>query len=185
MPNWVMNSVEITGDPIKLGELAAAIDQQEHNDNGGVCTAVMPCPQELLDRKNEPYDIVPAWYRWRTLHWGTKWDFHPLDGYRFVTNDDGTATIEMDFDTAWAPPIQLYNHLVSQGFKVTADYFEPGMCFAGLYDNGDDETYQYSGNDAETVEEGVPKFLVDKYNIKEMLEDMEAEEGEEEEEDAE
>ncbi|MCA1800261.1 MAG: hypothetical protein LC650_03115 [Actinobacteria bacterium] len=183
MPNWCMNSAKITGPRQKVQALYHAIKDQKNNDDGGVCTAVMPCPQELLDRKNESDRLLPEWYVWRTNNWGTKWDFHPLEDPVYNLIDSETASIEMDFDTAWSPPLALYDKLVEQGFEVTADYFEPGMCFVGAYDNGNDETYDWGDEDSSTVEDAIPEFLVDKYGLLEMLEEMEEDEKENEDED--
>ncbi|MCA1800368.1 MAG: hypothetical protein LC687_03920 [Actinobacteria bacterium] len=174
-----MNSAKITGPRDKISQLAIDIRKQNDIEDGGVCNAIIPCPQELLDRKKESDRLLPEWYVWRTNNWGTKWDFMPIDEPGYDLIDDDTAVFEMSFDTAWSPPLALYDKLVEQGFEVTADYFEPGMCFVGAYDNGNDETYDWGDEDSSTVEDAVPEFLVDKYGLKEMLEEMEAEEGEE------
>ena len=34
-------------------------------------------------------------------------------------------TVVMSFDTAWSPPIGVYEAMVEQGWAVSATYFEP------------------------------------------------------------
>jgi len=88
------------------------------------------------------------WYDWSVAHWGTKWDTDAQNVFY-----DG-ETLTLCFDTAWAPPIELYEYLVEQGFSVLADYYEPGMCFAGIYEDGEDRAYddvsdEFLENDAD------------------------------------
>ena len=43
---------------------------------------------------------------------------------------------------AWSPPLGFYERLVVLGFDVQASYFEPGMSFAGTWDNGIEDYYE-------------------------------------------
>lgn len=181
MPNWCANSVVVKGPTHKVAELVAAIEKYKNDEQGGVCTAVFPEPQEEdLPQGN---NIAPGWYIWRVNNWGTKWDFYPIEDPTFCVVDDDTAETEMDFDTAWAPPLGLYQKLEEQGFEVTAYYYEPGMMFAGVYTNGADNYYEYSDSTSETVREDIPVVLVDKFGIDNELADIEADNEEVEDED--
>jgi hypothetical protein len=37
----------------------------------------------------------------------------------------------------------VYDALTEQGFSVTAEYEEPGMCFAGEYIDGENRTWDF------------------------------------------
>src|SRR6056300_198962 len=97
MPNWCYNNVDIT----------AATDEQK----------------DLLDRVSRAeaadgffamFRPIGEWdYNVALEKWGTKWDVDPLD-----VDFDGT-TMSTSFDSAWAPPIALYEYLKEQGFEVT------------------------------------------------------------------
>ena len=116
MPNWCYNNVDITA------------TTEEHKD--------------LLDRVSraetadgffELFRPIGEWdYNVALEKWGTKWDVEPMD-----VDFDGT-TLSSSFDSAWSPPVALYEYLVAQGFEVSANYYEPGMDFAGEWVNGDD-----------------------------------------------
>ena len=119
MPNWCSNSVTISGDSEKIKELGAIITKGLEND---MCfQAIRPKPEDVED-----------WYGWNVANWGTKWDINPNN---FSIEDD---IIYLDFDSAWSPPIALYDYLTEQGFDVEAKYYEPGMAFVGSYEDGMD-----------------------------------------------
>jgi hypothetical protein len=84
-------------------------------------------------------------------------------------------TIEVSFDSAWAPPLGIYALLEEQGFQVEATYSEPGMAFVGRWINGLD----YSGMTPDEVRAEIPQDLDEDYGISSMLEEWLAEEEEE------
>lgn len=49
--------------------------------------------------------------------------------------------IQMTFDTAWSPPIEFYEHMVKEGFKVHAEYHESGMGFVGSWNDEEGDDY--------------------------------------------
>src|SRR5210317_1455780 len=116
MPNWCYNNVDITA------------TTEEHKD--------------LLDRVSraeaadgffEMFRPIGEWdYNVALEKWGTKWDVEPMD-----VDFDGT-TLSTSFDSAWSPPVALFEYLVEQGFEVSANYYEPGMDYAGEWTDGDD-----------------------------------------------
>jgi hypothetical protein len=105
-------------------------------------------PKELRDTvkgsgdelQTEVYDGATNWYDWAVNRWGTKWDVS-LEGLEIEDNGDGTAYITGWFESAWAPPIEAYNTFIEDmdNCSLEASYHEPGMDFAGFYNNGDDE----------------------------------------------
>jgi len=116
MPNWCYNNVDITA---TTDEQKALLDRVSR--------------AETADGFFELFRPIGEWdYHVALEKWGTKWDVDPTD-----VDYDGT-TLSSSFDSAWSPPIALYEYLVATGFEVSANYYEPGMDFAGEWVNGDD-----------------------------------------------
>ena len=137
MPNWCYNTITINhSNPEMMNKFKDIV-----NDDTGLLQSFIPCPEELLDdEQQENHNIetygYKTWYDWRIANWGVKWDItleYPTE------NDDGSITVS--FDSAWNPPIKAYEKLQELGFSIVAYYAEPGMRFAGKWDNGDDEYY--------------------------------------------
>ena len=187
MPNWCNNFVEVSHEnPAKIKELAEAFDR------GEFCNYAIPVPQELKDtmagsygdsdkqkaleeqtaRNIEKYG-VGNWYDFCTSRWGTKWDVGG-NGEQADIHPDGNL-MTAGFDSAWAPPIGVYDALVEQGFSVRAMYYEPGMCFAGVYDNGSDDCYSDWG-DSEGAKNTLPVELDEMFAISESQAEYEEEE---------
>ena len=86
--------------------------------------------------------------------WGTKWSSIDLE---IGNKDENKLTIDISFDTAWSPPIELYiimNKVYS--IETTAFYYELGCEFFGrcIYSglNEMDETFDIPSNKEELVE---------------------------------
>jgi len=65
--------------------------------------------------------------------------------------------------------------LVEQGYTVRAYYYEPGMCFAGVWDNGCDDCYSDWG-DSQGAKDTLPEDLDEFFAISESLAEYEEEE---------
>ena len=160
MPNWCSNSISIQGST----ETIKTLWDEANKEGSGLLNAMKPMPKELEDTTSptpegseQPMvDGHDNWYSWRVDNWGTKWDIDPNEGLEFTDNGDGTAEISGWFESAWAPPIQAYNTFLDDmdGCSLTADYHEPGMDFAGIYDNGDDQYMEGLGEYCEQVVKG-------------------------------
>tara|TARA_Y100000385_G_scaffold114083_1_gene118373 strand:+ start:273 stop:773 length:501 start_codon:yes stop_codon:yes gene_type:complete len=110
-------------------------------------------------------DVNNNWYLWRVANWGTKWDIGCENGYGLEpTRVDNELSIT--FDSAWNPPLGFYERLVVLGFDVQASYFEPGMSFAGIWHNGEDNFYEGDWND-------FPDALRDEFSMHEYYDSME------------
>ena len=83
--------------------------------------------------------------------------------------------MSVSFDTAWSPPIKFYEKLQEQGWEVKAYYFEPGMNFCGIWDDGDDDYYEIPST-PEEAEDILPQDLEEVFDICQMLYDREEEE---------
>ena len=134
MPNWCNNNVRLTHeDPAKLEEIVQVIKKSEATNEYGETTHyglfehIMPFPDEI----NNEWD-----YGWCIDNWGTKWEAN-LDYCGYM--EDNKNVLELDFDTAWAPPYGIYGALVEQGYSVNAAYMECGMDYWGIWINGCDE----------------------------------------------
>lgn len=181
MPNWCSNSVVLKHkDPTYIARAReGAIDK-------GLLNEFIPVPKDLVEtisgsfgdeEKQKELEIQTAyniknygyanWYDFCVNEWGTKWD---------VTGEvqDIEEGIVVNFDSAWAPPIEAYAKLVSMGFEVEAMYYEPGVGFVGEWLNGEDLYYQIEGN-SEWVRENIPEHLDDAFGISEGMESWEEE----------
>jgi hypothetical protein len=87
----------------------------------------------------------------------------------------------LGFESAWAPPCAAYEKLVEMGFEIRAMYFEPGMAFAGVWEDGFDDYYEYGGLNSEQIAETLPVELDEAFCISESVAEWEAENAEEEE----
>jgi len=115
MPNWCANVVRVTDGSER--ELAAVYDLLKDTENP--FAAILPRPQSAED----------DWYEWNIANWGTKWDASDF----FITrHDDGT--LDMTFNTAWSPSLEVTRQL-SEDFpslQIRHFYEECGMCFEGV-----------------------------------------------------
>lgn len=157
MPNWCANTLTLTHrNKNKLQEFCDAYN------SGAVCNHYIPKPEGLGD----------GWWDWCIANWGTKWDFGKDDySESAVVIDDGDGYYKtmIQFQTAWSPPIGFYNKLQKMKFMVYATYFEPGMAFCGIYDNGVDDCISY------TSREEIPDILWDEYGMADFFEEEEEE----------
>jgi hypothetical protein len=187
MPNWCNNVLELAHeDPAMLERARVAFNE------GKLCNEFVPVPPELhivagrVGNDTDPKQIeleaaeksnrekfgYATWYDFCVNEWGTKWD---------VGGDGMTAELEngqlvMSFDSAWSPPCNFYEKLLDLGFEVRAYYYEGGMNFAGIWDNGDDEFYELETGSA-AVREQIPSVLDEMFCISESMEEWEDEEN--------
>jgi hypothetical protein len=148
MPNWCNNNITIQGPTDTIKTL------WEEAEKDGLLNAIKPMPEILKDTTSPaPADIDKVqqqtmiaqtgfdnWYDWRVKNWGVKWDVS-TEGLEFTDNGDGTASITGWFDSPWGPPIESYNTFCddNDNCSLTASYHEPGMDFAGVYEDGMDD----------------------------------------------
>lgn len=143
MPNWCNNFVEF--------ECSRDL-YTKHKMDSFQFSNIVGCPAELEDRtapnNQDPEEMIlkyghPDWYDWKVNHWGVKGDIEQIT----PSLDDSHENVvrgSMSFDTAWSPPIELYRHMESLGFKIDAMYFEGGMAFYGFYHDGNEDTQNFS-----------------------------------------
>ena len=142
MPNWCYNYGTFThSDPDMVRQLVVALEREVF------FKTFAPCPEELLAL---PADLEENahlkakynhsnWYEWCTAEWGTKWDASDVQ-----VSETSETSVTASFNTAWSPPIALYEKLVKMGWEVDADYEEEGQSFRGYFTNEEgDECYSY------------------------------------------
>lgn len=139
MPNWCFNKLTVEHDD------PAMLDRFVQSYNAGtVCNEFIPMPKE--------YAEDGRWYDWCISAWGTKWDIGADVGTEKEERYGLRATVvgnqaNCSFDSAWSPPMGLYEKLRELGYDVKASYWEPGMAYCGLYDNGVDNYIEYRTKD--------------------------------------
>lgn len=162
MPNWCMNNLTVTHpDSARLQEFCDAYNA------GHVFRHYIPQPESLpagevvaLPDGTPVKTMSDDQLSWRLAHWGTKWDLDAPDTPVSVSGD----RVSVSFDTAWSPPVPFYQHLETLGYGVRGSYFEPGVGFCGVYENGDDDYYASAPDDA-------PASLADEFNMQDFYEE--------------
>ena len=142
MPNWCDNSLILRNkDTSKIDSLSVKMESEQ-------------TPFDYL--RPPPEDIGDGRYEWNLFNWGTKWEANMIDWERSDDNE-----IRIYFESAWCPPIALYNYLVEEGWEVEAVYNEPGCQFAGLFTNeSGDQYYDYDIRDQNTIDD-LPTDIVE------------------------
>ena len=191
MPNWVDNTITLKhSDPTMIKRAHDALER------GEFLNEFHPVPLDLQivagrlgdDESAEQQALVlqenanrdkygyANWYDWCVNEWGTKWDVG--DEGSATLNEDGSLTAS--FNSAWSPPIEAYRMLEDLGFEIKAYYFEGGMMFAGIYEDGDDDYYEIGGMNSEQINAELPKELDEMFGISEQVEEYESEEADDE-----
>ena len=179
MPNWCNNYLELEhDDPEMITRAKKAFNE------GRLLDEFVPVPKSLhivagcvgdpVEQKKLEEDTAKNlevhgygnWYDYCVNEWGTKWD---VGGDGMTASEDGPNSTVMSFDSAWSPPCAAMEKFVELGFKVTLSYYESGMCFAGIWQDGNDDFYDFSGMSIDDIEAEIPDELETKFCI---VEDM-------------
>ena len=161
MPNWCANSLKLVATNAQSEKKLAEIVQElarakAAGESAEIFNLIKPIPQALLDtvagfrghgtpeqaaleaaeQENLKTYGYKNWYDYSIAEWGTKWDMNNQYEDEPYTIEGNAVT--MVFDTAWAPPMQIYYALEDMGFKVEATYVEQGMGYIGFYADGVD-----------------------------------------------
>ena len=150
MPNWCSNRVSFYADneqdvaklksifesETPFNEIIPSPDWKNTPNSKGE----LPVLREMKDTEGRvihiTYDFPDGknddrWYDWNIANWGVKWDIDKQE----VDDDDGS--FELEFETPWGPPNEIYDRLVELFPDVGISWFydEPGMGFAGYLPN--------------------------------------------------
>lgn len=115
MPNWCVNSVEMSG------------PNQEIENLWSQMTSGSDIPQPMNCLPIPEHFERDGWYEWAIANWGTKWDMD-VSSYH---NDKGY--IALTGYTAWSPCLALWEHLsrLYPSVTITTTFYEEGMDFVG------------------------------------------------------
>ena len=192
MPNWCNNTLELQhDDPAMIVRAKAAFK------DGKFLNEFVPVPKDLhivagrvgADDNAEQIKLeedtarniathgYANWYDFCVNEWGTKWDVGG-DDYNDPIDENPNKVI-MSFDSAWAPPTAAMDKLMDLGFSVRLYYYEPGMCFAGIYSEDGDDYYDLSNLSSEQAKEELPDALDEMFCISETMAEYEEENEEE------
>ena len=160
MPNWCSNTLTLSHE--NPDQIRRAVEAFERGELLNEFVTLPGAEQE-------------NWYDWHIANWGTKWDVGGSD-YGKPTVDPAGTSATFNFDSAWAPPVAWYENMQEQGFGVNAYYYEPGMCFAGKYDECGDDYYDFANMSSDDVRDMLPDDLDDMFAISETMADYEDEE---------
>jgi hypothetical protein len=151
MPNWVSNRITITGEQGDIDNFAdhidkrpRMVDKKEWVDNKFSFHSFIE-PHESItyeeyhsvngfENGKKVGDTQGNWYNWNNSNWDTKWDA----GETVVVRTSPT-TIVVEFNTAWSPPMPVYEEMISQFSKLNFRiWWEEETGFGARYesDNG-------------------------------------------------
>lgn len=102
-----------------------------------------------LDAETQRTEIpADGWYDWDCANWGTKWDVDDED----ISYDDidwaieNNTDVDFGFNTAWAPPIPIFERMAEMGIEFDVSCEEPG-CEIYISGSSNGETFSYSYDD--------------------------------------
>jgi len=186
MPNWCQNAVVLTHKDPSMTSRA-----RDGFKEGKLLQTFIPIPRDLEDTVSGSFgdDVEEAanqakivrnlsvygyatWYDFCVDKWGTKWDVGG-EGWQDIENG-----LQLNFESAWSPPVEAYRELEELGFHIEAMYYEPGVGFCGEYNTGSGEnTITIQGN-SDWVEENVPEDIDHAFNISVTMSEWEEEDNE-------
>jgi len=149
MPNWCSNSITISHHD------KSVVDELENKIREGKDFFNILRPR--------PADQEENWYDWNIENWGTKWDVN-LDLQNDAVTRTSDNSLSLWFDTAWSPPIALYDYITELGWNVDAMYYEFGAAFLGKYSEGSDDYWEIDFSDEDNVQfllDNLPRDLLD------------------------
>jgi hypothetical protein len=120
MPNWCINSATITCPSKEIYEkLIAAIQEKKWFETFA--------PLGL-----DPNEYEFGWDFHKACDvWKTKWDVVEIE---ITSRDDAEYILDVSFDTAWSPPLGVYEIMRNKfDIETTAYYYELGCSFFGRY----------------------------------------------------
>lgn len=151
MPNWCTNAVLIQGEPEEVGKLLEFVEEESNPFSLNKIIVMPPqlreqsAPARVEDVIKENVEKYGAkdWYDWANMFWGTKWNTSDTSIIYDNTSPmmPGDRTVRIEFNTAWAPPMPVYEVLAKKfpNTNIFASYDEPGVGFSGwvMYKGGE------------------------------------------------
>jgi hypothetical protein len=189
MPNWCDNTMVLQHkDPAMIKRALESFNDDRFLQEfipvpddlqivaGSVGDPVEQAELEAKSKANQEKYGYDNWYSYCVSEWGTKWDIGSSEyGSPAYIDKDDPSIMHATFGSAWSPPIQGYGKLYDLGFSVRAYYYEPGMGFCGIWDDGVDDYYEIGGMSSTEVADTIPSELDEMFGISENIADWEAE----------
>lgn len=172
MPNWCYNDIELKGAPKMLDKLLRQIKNTNADEDSAFdFDKVIPIPKGV------------DWYEWCISNWGTKWNASDVsfNGQDELDDEWESGEVQMQFSTAWSPPIPVMQELSKQNpkVKITHKFTEEGNSFYGtyIYRKGEIEVVSQGDFNSETPCEIYEEYYGDSYHhhCKECDENFECE----------
>ena len=134
MPNWVMNTVNVTGDITELMKFKDYIDIEptyagDFNKFSFHSFITLPEGTDI-----ETYHGVHGnvgneevgreevnWYVWNNANWETKWDACEVDIQSYLDPSGNLHSYVITFNTAWSPPLPVF-YKMSEMFPALKFY---------------------------------------------------------------
>lgn len=152
MPNWTYNTVTLSHD-----DPAMIVRAKNAFKRGEFFNEFIPIPE----------DQEESWYMWNIENYGTKWD---VGGENEDCEEVDDNTLQLNFNSAWSPPIAGFRGLTDLGFDLTVSYIEEGEAFVGEYtSDNDNDHYDIEERTAEWVIDNIPSHLDERYGISERF----------------
>ena len=160
MPNWTTNYVTLRHFSTKK---IKALKEELKKEYPEILNHLRPQPDNIFtgnlgDKEREECikKGIPNWYDWNCENWGTKWDARRVDLINETAN-----TVDIQFDTAWSPPLEWFDYICSEGWRVHARYKDEGFMFVGVHKHGenliiDDPLELY-------IDRQAPQWLIDEW----------------------
>lgn len=129
MANWCKNEIELIkkhSNEEEYNKILKAICDKEFLE------FFVPEPKDLKNSLDK--DDMEDLCSWTEENWGTNQDiisFELVENY-FLRN---VIHIELKFETAWTPPLKVYEEMTRKGWYVNASYVEFGNSLCGLWDS--------------------------------------------------
>lgn len=155
MPNWCENSVTLEHSNIdRVKELEQLLKSYPNEGSSEESYQKATLFGYYLPRPKNVHRGEIA--EWNNKMWGTK-----CEPILISFQKDNDNTISILLDTAWSPPIGIYEYFVNNGWSVEALYHEPGYAFCGKFTNAKgDECYDYDTDDTDMMNK-IPKDIVE------------------------
>lgn len=126
MPNWVYNSMNVSGEKTAVEQFIADMSKpiltfksdpdnkwghldgqwEEYSD------VVFSFWNIITPTDLEHYFTKENWYNWNVDNWGVKWDAkleeRAVDQLEVTTYESGTTAVSYHFETAWGAPNEIF-----------------------------------------------------------------------------
>jgi len=156
MPNWVYNSISMTGDVKKLKQIKDLLGKPYKGmENGEINFLNLIAPpdehweayanpeEQLLstEAKNaNPYN----WYDWNSQNWDTKWNACETNAELF----ENSQQLALHFSTAWSPPRPVVNALAQACINLNLE-----MNYRWEEEQGFGEEWELDGDEWNLISE--------------------------------